>query len=492
MGHFDLRLPSRNVADKLMGLYFTHFETLHRIIHIPTFQDDCDKLWNRQDNPPTDQCLLVLLVIAIGASVEEETPIGRGLDPSFRQDILHLVHAAQTWLHGPTEKERLSIRGIQIHCLVILARQIFSIGGDLVWLSLGSLTNMALQMGLHRDPKYLPAMTLLQAETRRRLWATVLELIAQASLDCAMPPRLCSDDFDTEAPGNYNDKDLVESSSRIPHATEVYTSASMQLLLLNSLPLRLEIASDSQKLRSAMTYRDALALSSRLRDVQSEVISTMETWQGYGVSLFHINYANLLISRFMIPLVSPFALVAREQPLYHYALKLCLDFSIAIMDFELGSSWQKLMTRGSGMFREAFWYSLSITIAEFLADVRACPQKSLLSYRVQQRTELKHSLLRLIVHSTERIRQGETNVKPHMFLNMIKAEVEALECQNSVEIAVARAGLDSLKASYQMIQDGSISVSLTPESVPVLEPDLGIHFDLDPDFDSIFLGTSIL
>jgi hypothetical protein len=90
-------------------------------------------------------------------------------DVEFRNMVHQWVYAAQTWLSGPLEKDRLNLTGLQVYCLTILARQVFSVGGDLIWISMGSLIHMAIQIGLHRDPKHLPPMSILQAEIRRRL-----------------------------------------------------------------------------------------------------------------------------------------------------------------------------------------------------------------------------------------------------------------------------------------------------------------------------------
>jgi hypothetical protein len=59
------------------------------------------------------------------------------------------------------EKDRLSINGLQVHCLLIIARQTLSVGGDLIWVSMGNLVRAAMQLGLHRDPRHLGKMTLL-------------------------------------------------------------------------------------------------------------------------------------------------------------------------------------------------------------------------------------------------------------------------------------------------------------------------------------------
>ena len=98
--------------------------------------------------------------------------------------ILH----AQTWLGVAYDKGQLGLVSVQVHCLLLLARQVNGLGGDLTWVSAGALTRTAMSMGLHRDPNVFPNVTPFFAEMRRRLWLTVLELDVQASLDSGTPP----------------------------------------------------------------------------------------------------------------------------------------------------------------------------------------------------------------------------------------------------------------------------------------------------------------
>lgn len=72
-----------------------------------------------------------------------------------RSSMIDWICAAQNWLLGPIEKDRISINGLQIQCLLILARQVLSIGEDLIWIAIGNLLRTAIQMGLNRDPKHL-------------------------------------------------------------------------------------------------------------------------------------------------------------------------------------------------------------------------------------------------------------------------------------------------------------------------------------------------
>jgi hypothetical protein len=274
---FSLVPPSHEVATQMVNLYFKFFESTHRILHVPSFWTKYQQLWNDPGNVSTEIRLKILLVVAIGSSLDQQ----EGSDIKLRSTIHQWIYAAQMWLSGPLEKDRLDISGLQLYCLTILAREIFSIGGDLVWMSMGSLMHRAMQMGLHRDPKNFPEMPILQAELRRRLWATVLEMVAQSSLDSAMPPRIALDEFDTEAPSNVKDDELDEFSVSIrPHPRAIYTSTSMQLILLESLPVRLRILRLLNGLDSDISYLDALALS-------SELTTVFKTYSKFEILLFY-------------------------------------------------------------------------------------------------------------------------------------------------------------------------------------------------------------
>jgi hypothetical protein len=114
----------------------------------------------------------MLLAMAIGVTFYQESDA-----EILRTQAEKWVYAGQSWLSEiPCEKSRLNIAGLQLQCLLLIARQSVAVVGDLVWISTGSLVQRAFSMGLHRDPKYFPSMTVLQAEIRRRLWATIVEL----------------------------------------------------------------------------------------------------------------------------------------------------------------------------------------------------------------------------------------------------------------------------------------------------------------------------
>ncbi|KAK4240628.1 hypothetical protein C8A03DRAFT_41841 [Achaetomium macrosporum] len=448
----DLTPPSREMADELARLYFASFESTHRILHAPTFWAEYQRYWDHPESVAPDLRLKVLLVVGIGSSLYDH---GDAAAVQSNTELLHQwIYAAQTWLSGPLEKDRLDITGLQIYCLTILARQIFSIGGDTVWVSMGSLVHRAMQMGLHRDPRHLPAMPVLQAELRRRLWATILELAVQSSLDAWMPPRIALDEFDTDPPSNVNDDEMDESTAVLqPHPKSTFTSTLIQLALLESLPTRLRIVHLLNGMHSELSYHRVLSLT-------SELTSALQTYSTRfapetnnnsnnhnSPTPFHRNHLDYLTRRFLIPLHYPFAHQARSNPLFRHSMKISLDAALALISPEPDPAgrFSRLVSIGGGLFREGIRCATTAISLELLSHVETQQRDGSLRQAPQYRGFLKQVVRDLIALSAERIRKGETNVKSHMFLTMILAQAEAVEEGKEVEVEVARAARDSLE-----------------------------------------------
>jgi hypothetical protein len=451
--------PSRETSDVMVDLYFRSFESTHRILHGPTFLAEYNKFWDHPESVTDSQRLTILLVIATGSSIFEHT----SPDDSLRnaEMVHHWIYASETWLAGPLEKDRVDLAGLQLYCLTLLARQIFSIGGDTVWMSTGSLVHRAMQIGLHRDPGKLGCrpMPVLQVEIRRRLWGTILELVIQASLDSRMPPRISFNEFDTKHPSNINDDEMDESTTVLPsHDPGDFTSTSVQLALLASFSIRLRAVNAIIKLDDEVPYQEILALS-------SELVSALHTNNtlvkpGQGSTPFHRNLLDYLVRRFIIPLHFSFSNRARANPVYYYSLKLSLDAATAIMSPEPDAAFSRLMASGGGMFREGVRVASIATGLELLMHTQAQYLDGTLHRTSQYRQFLKQSIRDMISLSKERIHQGETNAKTHMFLSMILGQAEAIETDSSIPLQIAQSARDSLETSYSVLRMRADKVTL--------------------------------
>lgn len=479
--HFDLETPTREVADGLVELYLGSFESTHRILHIPLFRTEYKAFWARKDQQEQQQgqlpqqehlhhrrTLKILLVLALGSSLAVTTTSDSKAHPSpeqidLRRRAEQWIYAAQAWLAGPLEKDRLDITGIQIHCLTLLARQIFSVGGDLVWMSSGALVHTAMQTGLHRDPDHLSrsghatpsskkrgedttitatGMSVLTAEVRRRLWATVLELAVQTARDAAMLARISMDDFDTQAPANLDDEDLLPNPTTAgtrggSHASRSwmvldsptrprgrsraqFTDTSIQLILYESIPLRLRVLQRLNGLGSELSYGDVLSLSREISDARSLAQGKLcrhimkcrqarhpepparghqkrHQLRQRPPTTFHARMLDLLVRWFLVHLHNPFVVKARANPEFHFSLRTALDVAVDVFspsctdatDNDRGlqgtvadycfslrggeedngsdAAFFQLLATSGGMFREIVRGALSIVAMELLA-----------------------------------------------------------------------------------------------------------------------------
>jgi hypothetical protein len=376
------------------------------------------------------------------------------------------------------KKDRLNINGLQVHCLTLLARKIFSIGGELAWMSMGLLIHQAMQIGLHRDPKYLPPMSVLQAELRRRLWATIVEMAVQSSFDSGMPPRISSKEFDTQPPSNVDDEELVEATTVCdPHPKEIYTATSIQLLLLDSLPARLRIIHLINGLQPQLAYSEIIALSSEMTEVYRACNMFMAENTHPDVTPFHRNMLQYFVRRYIIPPHAPFTLKARSNPTYHYSLKPSLDCAMAIIFPEPDERFSRLMSTGAGLFREGFKLAAMTVSLELYAQVNFQRLDGTL-HNKQYLNLLKQAIQSMVNLSLQQIRRGDTKTKIHVFLSMILAQAEAIEKGEDVELSIARSAKTSLQVCYEVLQarwGGTSPLGSGPD-------DHGMELDLDLDF----------
>ncbi|RSM02392.1 hypothetical protein CEP52_008013 [Fusarium oligoseptatum] len=260
----------------------------------------------------------------------------------------------------------------------------------------------------------------------------------------------------------------------------------MQLILLDSLPTRLRILQLLSGLHSELSYVDALALSTKVSDA-CRAYNRFLKENEHSTSLFHRNLLEYLVRRFMIPLHCPFASQAHVNPLFHYSLKVSLETSMAIISPEPDDRFSRLMSINSGLFREGLRYAFTTITFELIQQTESQRMDGTLGRSSQHRDSLKQVVREVMDLSLERIRQGETNIKGHMFLNMILALVEAKEEDVPHEFKVAQRARESLELCFDLLQPqvgapldlASGQMSFMPTS---LDEQGGSVLDFDLDF----------
>jgi hypothetical protein len=448
-------LPAKDICDTLVECYLRTFEGVFRILHVPSFRKEYDEYWSNPLGKPSVQ-LKVMLVCAMGV------PFYTGPEqPRLRVSCVKWVQAAEMWLSTSDEKLRLNMSGLQIQILLLLARQVCGIEGDLVWIAAGSLLRTAMHLGLHRDPSHIPRISVFRSEMRRRLWATVLEMTVQSSLDMGMPPMISGDDYDTKAPSNVDDKDIAEDSTILDEKPlDEFTQSSIQIGFVETLPIRLEIIRLINNLRFDLPYDDVLRLGTGLINTCGKNMAFYKASLA-KVTPFQIKLADSLVRRFVLCLHRPYFAKAKDDPRYHYSRKVCLETSLTIFAPVTEpvpaqeDDWTRMTHHAVGFLKASLLYAISTVYYELNSQIDEQKQNAALFAPIvgsSQPVALPaqfQSLYAVLCSSYQiavaRLRNGEGNGKGVIFLACALARIDSLIAGTDTDAATLDAATQAVK-----------------------------------------------
>ncbi|KAJ3498668.1 hypothetical protein NLG97_g937 [Lecanicillium saksenae] len=455
---------SREVCDDLVNAYLATFEGVFRILHVGTFKKEYLSYWVSRSNSTDAFVVLLQLCMALGSAVIERTA-------DLRSKATRWIHEAQSWLLRAPEKKQLTISGIQILCLLLLSKMVCGASADLTWIMAGSALRTAMQMGLHRDPGQLGKMTVYRAEMRRRLWATILELNLQHSLEAGGLPLISCEDYDTLPPADLDDDQLSESIEDLesrPISGRIATQMSVPREVFESFPVRLVIVQYINSCRSRDDYDKTLQFNSELTKAcrsfskaigaltkeLDKVSASFGCQRANPINCFHISLAEVALYRCFHALHFPVLLTAFDDPRFYFSRKMCLDGALKIADLwrfsrtgaasrNLGSlsDFERLTIHGTGMFKTVLLQASCIIALELIHD------KSGRSSGLGYLPAVGHSDLRACLESAldwtlRRMRAGELTVKPYCFLSACVAHIDALgQCMDktaTMELLIRR------------------------------------------------------
>lgn len=442
--------PNRAVADQLVEKYLSTFEGVYRILHVPSFRRSYEQYC--ADPSSSDQTFIVTLqlVMAIGASLFDE-----GF--SMRIAATGWVQDAQQWSVGPYEKSRMTIEGLQAMCLILLARIVCGVGGDLLWVNAGALVRTAMYMGLHVDPSHMPKLSPFMVEMRRRLWSTIIELCLQTAADSGGPPLLTMDDFDCLPPLNLDDHDIDPSdgkqegslSSYKPKPLDAYTDCSLQIALRGTFAVRLEIVRLLNHFRKNLSYEQTLSLSAELTAACQAIAKRFQGFYRnhnarHRPTPFQLCLVELLVHRLFLVLHRPFLRRAITNPEHSFSRKISVETSLKLATSCGIPGWTPegapspaadrdyalLAATGAGTFRSVPYQALLTIGLELLVSLEE-ESRLALGGSVAPRADLYGALRAAQDWTISRIKAGETNVKTYMAMVVPLAIADALQAHSS-------------------------------------------------------------
>ncbi|KAI8268135.1 Transcription factor lepE [Colletotrichum sp. SAR11_239] len=434
------KLPSKEVADALLDNYLRTTESIYRILHLPTFRRQYEALWVNDTVPDPGFLVQLKLVLAIGAVTYDD-------EFSLRTSAILWVYEAQVWLAEPNFKVRLNIQFLQTNLLLLFAQERVGVAGDSAWVLSGTILRKAMHMGLHRDPNHLPGRSAYEAEMRRRLWNTVLEVDLQASLSSGGAPLISMSDFDTAPPGNF-DEEQLEADGPTPRPPCTFTQVSVAIALRQTFPQRLAVVSFLNGLRvSPGTYEYTLRIDTELREAFKGLSRILRTAFSSSSSQAQnakseVQLVDFHMQRYLISLHAPYFGPAHGTA-YTYSQKTVVESSLRIWRAacpppalasnglqnpgvgETESDLPRLASCSSGFYQTATFHAALLIALDLRSQLQEEEEYSLVGPK-PLRPDLMSVMEEARMWCLRVIEAGETNVKGYLLMNLVAAQIRSM------------------------------------------------------------------
>lgn len=222
-----------------------------------------------------------------------------------------------------------------------------------LWIMTGVLVRAAINMGYHRDPSQTPSISPLQAEYRRRVWASVMEMDDMASFVVGFPRMISTTFADTREPSNLFDWELSAEMDTLPQSRPMSEVTDVTYLIYKTRLFRaLGRITDFNNTPTPGSYEQILDIDNNLKrayqDLPTNLRIQRENWlymvNGQRATSSHMQL-EVLYHQGMCQLHRRFVAKGREDPRFKYSRDQCISSALEILKF------QQVM--------EPFWYKFS-------------------------------------------------------------------------------------------------------------------------------------
>lgn len=245
-----------------------------------------------------------------------------------------------------------------------------------IWIVLGTIVQLALHMGYHRDPRHFKDLSVLDSEMRKRVWATVVDLDMATSAQMGLPRLIKPWQTDVTEAANLLDIDLDATTVNLP-ATRPETELTPMLVrivksrLMNAVGLIWDFAVDVRP----HTYAQVEELDRQLRSAH-EAIPECLKWRSMAQCV--TDSANLIVQKVFLDII-----VQRGRTVLHRkhlqtspvqahrttSEDACLDAALKVLKF------QEILdeeTRPFCQLHQESWKISSLITHDFLLAMSVC------------------------------------------------------------------------------------------------------------------------
>ena len=243
------RLPSRQLADHLVDIYFRYFHIIYPYLHEPTFRQEYEQTWAPGGKVSFlwhSQLNIVFALASHFIDAESMGIIDEGLGVSFFRLSKSLLDARILEVGSLRMVQNLLLMGVYLQST---GRQ------NVCYNVIGLAVRVSQGLALHLEPPNKPK-DCLKTELERRLWWACVTLDSAVSMQNGRPASIPEDCYDRHMPSEVDDcyifEDHIEPQ---PHDIPSYISFFIQTIeLYKSLNLVLKSVYHPTKKELGVSY----------------------------------------------------------------------------------------------------------------------------------------------------------------------------------------------------------------------------------------------
>lgn len=260
-------LPDRSTCEKWIRRFCETYGRIYHVIDQSCLITELEEILVASD-PNEVHVLKIVLVMAIAMQSDKSERLRGRL----------LLQEAESRIHTSSKFQKPCIGVMQVLLLTIIMKTVTASDTDKIYGLMGTMgltTQMALGMGLHRDPALFPGVTPYYAEVRKRLWACFFRLnldycirsgshfgIRLEDVDCPLPTPIDLLTLDPAAT-RVSDTSLTQAQEATDQAFNI---AAMKLAIVRA-PLHQRLCSTTPQLSNEVRSRMRASFHKILREL---------------------------------------------------------------------------------------------------------------------------------------------------------------------------------------------------------------------------------
>lgn len=514
-------LPIRPVCDQLLEIYIKNFEKTLRIVHIPSLLRQYDAFWDTTGpetaTPSVSSFVPLIISILTVAACFESPPPTFTYSASWDDLKQNAPALIQDWLKHLPRKKTVELFSLQVQTLHLLSSQLRHVPAEEQWKASGALVRSAMTMGLHVNLSQTTKLSFFQAEIRRKLWITIVEMDLQASIASGMPvltPDLVSGPL---IPNNLNDEDFDESTPRVPlcKPLDEETDSSSQITLANCLSQRIKAMNAAQHANAGDSLKQRVKQGRELEEALHNTPSYLKPDPELGSQepslVLQRVILDVYLRRPLLCLYRPVIANApndRDDPSFHEVQRVCLESSLAILSYQdyFDPNNSDLDTSNLNTYWNAFGTFFQNDI--LLSALSVCEHIRLSSqhwsiqsrsndwesetpthYRRHSKASLVHAVENTLSTLTRRISEKASNTKDILLLAVVLHSVRARGTAEQKDRTISQGTRKALSACRQHLltsaAEQSMGLQLTEFAQMVLTCKPAMYEFTDTSIDSV-------